>query len=175
MTNPVQPIRFLADAMLGRLARWLRVIGADTLQLPVDAPDANLVACARAEDRVLLTRDRHLLRELRPDRAFDVTADVPLQQLRHVVRAFGLARPAELLTRCLLCNAILIEEDRADVAPLLPPRARELPGPVRRCPICERLYWRGSHARRMEAALDAALPHWRRDAGAPEPSDRILG
>jgi uncharacterized protein with PIN domain len=156
----VQPTRFLADAMLGRLARWLRVIGADTLQLPTDTPDQVLVTRAQAEDRILLTRDRHLLRELRPHRACAVSSDVPLEQLGEVVRAHRLPRPVDLLTRCLLCNTPLLEVALADVLSRVPPAARDLPGPVRLCPTCERVYWRGSHARRMAAALEAALPEW---------------
>jgi uncharacterized protein len=153
--------RFLADAMLGRLARWLRVVGADTLQLPTDTPDGALVARARDDERVLLTRDRHLLRELRPHRELAIRSDVPLMQLGEVVRAFGIRRPDELLTRCLLCNTPLVEMTPAEVLAHVPPRSRELPGPMRRCPTCGRAYWRGSHVRRMEAALEAALPDWR--------------
>jgi uncharacterized protein with PIN domain len=155
------PTRFLADAMLGRLARWLRVVGADTLQLPTDTPDISLVARARADERVLLTRDRHLLRELRPHRELAIRSDVPLTQLGEVVRAFALRRPAELLTRCLLDNTPLVEMTPAEIVEQVPPRSRELAGPMRRCPTCGRAYWRGSHVRRMEAALESALPDWR--------------
>ena len=156
----VQSTRFLADAMLGRLARWLRVIGADTLQLPIEAPDVDLVARAGMEDRVLLTRDRHLIRELRPSRAWAVPSEAPLVQLAEVVQAFDLQRPAELLMRCLLCNAPLVDVAREQGWEELPPTARDLGGPVRRCPSCGRLYWRGSHVRRIEAELAAALPGW---------------
>jgi uncharacterized protein with PIN domain len=153
--------RFLADAMLGRLARWLRVVGADTLQLPTETPDVALVARARDDERVLLTRDRHLLRELRPHRELAIRSDVPLVQLGEVVRAFGIRRPAELLTRCLLCNTLLVEMTPAEILEQVPPRSRELAGPMRHCPTCGRAYWRGSHVRRMEAALETALPDWR--------------
>ena len=156
MTRP----RFLADAMLGRLARWLRVIGYDTVHLPMDTPDAALVRRASEEGRILLTRDRHLLRELRPASAMEVLSEVPLEQLRQVVAALGLAPPAELLCRCLLCNTELDVVAPAAVLEQLPPSAREMPGPVRRCPTCGRVYWRGSHARRMRAALEVALPGW---------------
>jgi len=149
--------RFLADAMLGRLARWLRAIGCDTVQLPIDAPDSDLVERARREDRILLTRDRHLLRELRPHRALQIRSDAPLEQLREVVAACAIARPRELFTRCLVCNAPLLDVRLEDVADRVPPGAREVPGRLRRCPICDRVYWRGSHARRMETALGTAF------------------
>jgi len=154
------PTRFLADAMLGRLARWLRVVGVDTLQLPTDAPDVALVARARDDERVLLTRDRHLIRELRPHRELAIESQVPLVQLGEVVHAFALKRPVELLTRCLLDNTPLIEMTPAEIIEEVPPRSRELTGPMRRCPSCGRAYWRGSHVRRMEAALEMALPRW---------------
>lgn len=153
--------RFLADAMLGRLARWLRAVDADTLQMPLDTADTELVTHAAAEGRVLLTRDRHLLRELRPPGAMALESSVPLQQLVQVVHTFAIRRPAEFLTRCLICNVPLDELTADQARDVVPPRARQLPGVVRRCPSCGRVYWRGSHVRRMEAALSAALPEWK--------------
>jgi len=150
--------RFLADAMLGRLARWLRAVGCDCAQLSLHAPDAEIVALARREDRVLLTRDRHLLRELRPPRALEITSDEPLEQLRHVVATFGFARPATFFTRCMVDNTPLHEVAPVDVADRIPPGAREVPGPFRQCATCGRVYWRGSHARRMEHILDGVFP-----------------
>ena len=147
--------------MLGRLARWLRAIGADTLQLPIESSDHEIVARANAENRVLLTRDCHLLRELRPARGFAPKSDVPLEQLDEVVRHFDLRRPAELLTRCLLCNTDLLVVPPAEAMTVVPPKARGLAGVVRRCHSCGRVYWRGSHVRRMESSLAAALPDWK--------------
>ena len=152
--------RFLADAMLGRLARWLRALGYDTAYDPA-LPDPALVRLAGVEGRVLLTRDRHLLRELRPARAHEVRHDAPLAQLHELVVALELEPPAELFTRCLVCNEPLSAPLGAgEAAPLLPPAARDLPGPVRRCPACGRVYWQGSHVRRMRRALAEALPGW---------------
>ena len=154
------PFRFAADAMLGRLARWLRVLGFDTTYDAVLA-DPELVRRAAAEDRVLLTRDRHLLRELRPAAAVEIRADNPLEQLRDVVATLALPAPAELFTRCLLCNAELSAPlPEAEAMALLPADFREMPGPVRRCLACGKLYWHGSHVRRMRAALERALPGW---------------
>ena len=154
--------RFAADAMLGRLARWLRVLGYDTWY-DIAVADPVLVQVAAEQDRVLLTRDRHLLRELRPPRALEVRHDDPLRQLHDVVHALALQPPRELFTRCMLCNALLFELTREQAAPLLPAGVQDLPGPVRRCPDCGRLYWDGSHVRRMRAALERVLPGW----GAP--------
>jgi len=145
--------------MLGRLARWLRVLGYDTWYDSLVA-DAELVRIAGEEDRILLTRDRHLLRELRPARALEVRQDQPLRQLHDVVHSLALSPPAELFTRCLLCNALLVELTIEQALPLLPAEIEEIPSPVRRCPVCGRVYWDGSHVRRMRAALDRVLPGW---------------
>jgi uncharacterized protein with PIN domain len=151
--------RFAVDAMLGRLARWLRVLGYDA-SYDAGLADPVLVERANAEGRVLLTRDRPLLRELHPDRFVEIRVDEPLQQLKAVADALSLQAPAELFTRCLLCNTPLEVVPPAEALPLLPPDVRDLPGPVRRCPTCGRLYWDGSHVRRMRNALERALPGW---------------
>ncbi|HEV2642947.1 MAG TPA: Mut7-C RNAse domain-containing protein [Candidatus Elarobacter sp.] len=162
--------RFVADAMLGRLARWLRVLGFDTVYDP-PMHDTELVALASSEQRILLTRDRHLLRELRPQHALEIRTDAPLQQLRDVIEALDLIAPAELFTRCLVCNTPLSDVGDAEIEALVPPATRELPGPIRRCPNCARVYWPGSHVRRMRRALEGALPGWLDHTdgrGAPE-------
>lgn len=155
----MNPPRFAADAMLGRLARWLRVLGYDTSH-DMTLADPVLVARAEEEGRILLTRDRHLLKELRPARAHEVRQDDPLLQLKDLVGALELGPPAELFTRCLLCNAVLRVLDEAQARPLLPAGVQDVPGPVRQCPECGRLYWDGSHVRRMRAALERVLPGW---------------
>lgn len=143
--------------MLGRLARWLRVLGYDTVY-DASLHDRALVELANAQDRVLLTRDRHLLRERRPRRAVEITRDAPLEQLSALVDDLGLPVPDELFLRCLVCNTLLDEVPPAEAAALLPPPARGLPGPIRRCPACGRVYWPGSHVRRMIRSLARVFP-----------------
>lgn len=145
--------------MLGRLARWLRVLGYDT-SYDMGLADPEFVRRAEAEDRILLTRDRHLLQDLRPVRAHEVRRDEPLLQLKDLVEALQLAPPAQLFTRCLLDNAALEHLDAQQALPLLPEGVRVLAHDVRRCPRCGRLYWDGSHVRRMRAALERALRDW---------------
>lgn len=153
------PSRFFADAMLGKLARWLRVLGLDTAY-DAEIDDHALTERADAEGRVLLTRDRHLVEHLRPRRSVLIRSDVPLDQLRQVVRACDLGPPAELFTRCPVCNGALRPATIAEREALVPERSRDLPGPVRRCPRCLRVYWLGSHTERMRRTLAAAFPEW---------------
>lgn len=151
--------RFVADAMLGRLARWLRVLDFDTRYEPA-LTDHQLVELADAEGRILLTRDRHLVRFLRPERPLLIAASAPLVQLEEVIRACRLGPPPLLFSRCLLCNTPLCPtraEELAGHPPPLPPEGAE---PVFQCPSCRQLYWPGSHTRRMREALCRALPGW---------------
>jgi uncharacterized protein with PIN domain len=153
-------VRFVADAMLARLARWLRVLGFDTLHDPA-VHDDELVRISGDEGRVLLTRDRQLLRELRPAQSLEITHDAPLEQLTQTVIALALPAPPQLFTRCMMCNSLLsqpLPQEQADA--LVPEGVRGIPGPVRRCPGCGRVYWQGSHTRRMRAAIERTLPGW---------------
>lgn len=162
-------LRFAADAMLGRLARWLRVLGFDT-SYDAGLADPELVRRASEEGRVLLTRDRHLLRELRPAQALEIRQDDPIEQLKAVIATLAPAGPPGLFTRCMLCNACLSDDLPDEEAHrLLPAAMAQAPHPVRHCPGCGRVYWHGSHVRRMRVRLEQALPGW-----MPEGADAVL-
>ncbi|NDY42862.1 hypothetical protein G3N55_08400 [Dissulfurirhabdus thermomarina] len=146
--------RFLADAMLGRLARWLRLLGVDCAYLP-HLPDAALLALARCEGRILVTRDRELARRAGAHGCLLAETEIGAE-LRRVVTRFGLpAAPA--FTRCLRCNRPVRPVHPAAARPFLPPAVGAGASPFTRCPACRRLYWRGGHARRAAARLEAML------------------
>ena len=149
------PPRFAADAMLGRLARWLRLLGIDTFwEAGID--DAELVRRALAEGRVILTRDRRLPEEWRVDDVYRVETRGPSAQLREVVVAFDLTERLAPLSRCSRCNTPLAESSLASVRERVPTRVAAEQERFLRCPQCERVYWRGSHARRI-ARVAASL------------------
>lgn len=154
-TPPGEP-RFAADAMLGRLARWLRVIGADTTWKP-DVADADLARHALEEDRILLTRDRSLTEEWRLPRVLLLASEAPLEQLRQVAAAYGLEWRGRLFRRCSLCNTRLVPLEATALRGRVPQRvARELRR-FAECPSCRRVYWEGSHTRRMRRVLEQTL------------------
>lgn len=156
--------------MLGRLARWLRALGYDTAYDPaVDDPD--LVARAGAEGRVLLTRDRHLVEHLRPARPVLVRSEAPLAQLREVAEACRLGPPPGLFARCTVCNGALRPATAAEVEARVPDRVRRRGGAVWRCDGCGRVYWDGSHTRRMRRTLAAAFPEWAGRLDQPRPGE----
>lgn len=139
--------------MLGRLARWLRVLGYDTLYFP-DGEDAGLVRRALAEDRILLTRDVELGRR-RGVRVILIADDRVENQLREIAHLLPLTAD-EAFSRCLDCNLPLIELERALARDLVPPYVFATQQRFRRCPQCGKVYWRGTHWAHMLATLESA-------------------
>ena len=144
--------RFIADAMLGRLARWLRTLGYDTAYDDAIA-DADLVRRGFEEGRHILTRDRKLLHEWHIDGALLVDSDSTLEQLAEVVAAFRLPRPDRLFTRCRVCNGLLESADRQAVVDRVPARVSARVQDYAECPDCGRVYWEGTHTARMRSVL----------------------
>ena len=151
---PTEP-RFLLDGHLGRLARHLRLLGFDTAH-QAQADDAALAATAAAEDRILLTRDLDLLKRAVVRRGYRVRCPSPEEQLAEVVRQFDLASRSAPFTRCLPCGERLVAAT-ADEAAGAPPSVAARHTEYRRCPACGRLYWRGSHYRRLAALVARVL------------------
>lgn len=147
---------FLADAHLGGLARFLRMLGFDTLHDHAYS-DRDIRRLADSERRVVLSRDRELLKCREISRGCYVHALKAEAQLREVAERYGLAARARPFTRCLRCNVGLREIDKADIAEALPPKVREAQERFTRCDGCGRIYWPGSHYARMRAALGGLL------------------
>jgi chemotaxis methyl-accepting protein methylase/uncharacterized protein with PIN domain len=149
--------RFLADRMLSRLARWLRVAGEDVTAPALagsHAPArAELARRAQAEGRIVLTRDRTFPLP-RADRLLIVATDLD-QQLREFYHAFPADPLARAFTRCSLCNGLAAAAARDDVFADLPPAVREMGRDFRRCRDCGQVYWDGSHTARIRARLGA--------------------
>lgn len=140
-------MKLLADSMLGSLGRWLRLLGYDTA-IAGSEPDWQIVRCARAEGRTILTRDRELAGR-RGVHALLVVADDLDAQLAQAARALSLPAP-QPGTRCLHCNAVLQQANHEDVAADVPPYVLDTQDVFRRCPACRRVYWRGTHWARIE-------------------------
>ncbi|MCR5878647.1 Mut7-C RNAse domain-containing protein [Phenylobacterium sp. J367] len=140
-------MRFLCDEMLVRLARLLRAAGYDTYLAAGGEKDAALLHLAREEGRQLLTRDRRLAEAAQPD-SVRITGFGPEQEARRLSEAVLIDWDFAPFTRCVMDNAPL-RPASLDQIDRMPPRAQALAGPFRACPACGRLYWPGSHARRM--------------------------
>lgn len=152
---PGEEPRFLADVMLGKLARWLRALGYDAAWEPEIADEA-LVRRGIEERRLILTRDRGLAADWWVEGVILIRSDRPLEQLREVAEAVGLSRE-RLFTRCTHCNAPLRPAPASEVEARIPPEIRSRYADFRACPSCGRIYWKGGHVERMRRAIDEAL------------------
>jgi uncharacterized protein with PIN domain/sulfur carrier protein ThiS len=148
--------RFVADAHLGRLARYLRMLGFDTLYEDA-VPDRQLVRISRAGRRILLTRDRELLMHRELTHGVFVRGDRPRKQLRYVVERLDLRSDCLPFSRCMDCNGELEEIDRSAVRGEVPPTVVRTHQHFRRCAGCQHIYWRGTHYKRMLRLVDNVL------------------
>jgi uncharacterized protein with PIN domain len=145
--------RFIADAMLGRLARWLRIMGYDVEYFPL-IDDDELMERSERSGRLVLTRDTLLAKRKRlRGNCFFVAGDHFRDQLRQVVRAYALDPSARFLTRCLECNSPLAEMERGNAEALVPSYVFATQGLFRQCPSCGKIYWGGTHRERMRSEL----------------------
>jgi uncharacterized protein with PIN domain len=144
-------MRFLCDEMLLRLARLLRAAGYDTYLAHDGQGDAELLAIARAENRVLVTRDKKLAARAHP-RAVVVEGRGAYAEAEHLAARLPVDWTLAPFTRCLVDNALLRDASDAEVA-RMPQAAGERTGPFRACPDCSRLYWPGSHVERLGERL----------------------
>jgi len=154
--QPLRTTRFFADAHLGGLARLLRLVGFDT-QYENGLLDAQIEALARDEGRIVLTRDRELLKRRGITHGCFVHALRPREQLREVIGRLDLARSARPFTRCLVCNSPLAPIDKASVLSRLPLDVTKAHVRFTACTGCGRVFWEGSHWKRMRAIVDASI------------------
>ena len=137
--------KFAADRMLARVARWLRMLGADTSFDP-NVGGATMLKAARAEDRIMLTRDKRL--KTAPDVLYLDSNDFR-EQLRQIVTRYPFDTIEHLSSRCSSCNACLLEVDREVVRTRVPPFVYATNDKFFECPKCAHLYWNGTHRERI--------------------------
>jgi uncharacterized protein with PIN domain len=147
---------FVADAMLGKLVRWLRVMGIDVVYDP-RLTDAHLLRCAEREGRVLLTRDHRLANRRGPVRRLLIESAYYHEQVGEVVRAFQLAGRIRVFSRCIRCNTSLRPVSRDLVAGKVPAYVFGTQMTFKTCDACDRLYWSGTHRDNMLRQLRAML------------------
>ena len=152
---PLHGYSFIADAHLGGLAHLLRMAGFDT-RYRNDYEDREIVRIAGQEGRIVLTRDRDLLKYREVTHGCYVHAVKPAQQFIELIRRLDLAPHIRPLSLCLLCNAPLIPAERERIVARLPPSVRSRYARFTTCPMCGQVYWEGSHWKRMRMMVDRA-------------------
>jgi uncharacterized protein len=150
--QPLRESRFVLDVHLGRLARTLRLLGFDAAWRN-NSTDEELATTSAEEQRILLTRDRGLLKRSTVTRGYFVRSTERRSQIVEVLRRFDLFGAIAPYGRCLECNGVLKPVAKKDVERRLPPRTRQDYHDFRTCPGCGRIYWRGSHYDRLAALV----------------------
>jgi len=155
-TSPAVDANFVLDVHLGRLAAYLRMLGFDTFYRSC-FDDVEIAAVSAEEGRVLLTRDRGLLKRGNVTQGYWLRETDSRRQAAEIVARYALARAIRPFTRCMACNEKLVDVPKALILDRLPPRTAALYDEFRQCPRCRRVYWKGSHYRRMEQWIATLL------------------
>ncbi len=162
--EPLGEVRFVADGHLGRLARYLRLLGFDTSYDPA-WDDPELVRISTGENRILLTRDVGLLKHGAVTHGSFIRATDAREQMTEVVQRFHLAELIEPLIRCVSCNGMLVPVAKEEIVHRLPPGTRRHVDEFSLCSSCGKIYWRGAHYDELLRIVESAR---RAEAGRVE-------
>ncbi|OBI78496.1 hypothetical protein A5664_17575 [Mycolicibacterium fortuitum] len=154
--EPLRHPRFVVDVNLGRLARLLRVLGFD-VWWSSDADDQTLADISLDQQRILLTRDRGLLKRRAITHGLFVHSQHPEEQTLEVLRRLDLRRRIKPFTRCVRCNGQLAPVAKEQVIDQLEPLTRRYYDEFSQCPECGRIYWAGSHFDKLSRLVDRLL------------------
>jgi len=155
-SNSVEPddsMKFIVDSMLGRLAKWLRILGYDTLY-DASMDDEELFFTAHLEKRILLTRDGELARRMNEKYCTFIYSERVKEQVKQVMAKYNLHPVEQVFTRCTLCNGLLTEIDRDSVKHRVPDLVYVTVETFAYCRNCSKIYWPGSHLKGVKQILD---------------------
>jgi uncharacterized protein with PIN domain len=155
-TKPLRKLRFIADVHLGTLVRYLRMLGFDTLYRN-DYADPEIIQTAAAEQRVILTRDRGILKHKSVTHGYYVHSSKPDKQIQEVLQRFDLYSSMQTFTRCIRCNGTIAQIEKRKIEQRLQPNTLKYYNLFFICQRCDQLYWKGSHYWRMQAKIAGLL------------------
>lgn len=154
--TPLRHTAFIADVHLRKLAHYLRMLGLDTLHTN-DYTDDQIVDIAVREGRIILTRDRMLLKHGAVTHGYWVRSTVPIEQAREVIRRFDLRDQVHPFARCPSCNGEIVAASKDGVYDRIPPKTAAWLDEYFICMACGKLYWRGTHFPRLQATVERIL------------------
>jgi hypothetical protein len=150
--KPVTGLKFIADDMLGKLAKRLRMMGFD-VSYPKISADSLLLRKSREENRIILTRDTGLVK-VRGVQAILIKSKKLSEQLKEVIKALKLKIiPEQMFSRCTICNSKLIKIKKEKIKGKVPPLIYKLFGDFTYCPVCHKIYWKGTHFEKIISEL----------------------
>ena len=150
-------MKFIVDANVGKLTKWLRLMGHDAIFFD-GRNDGDMIALAFSEDRTILTRDTHIMEwgvvKSGRVKTLLIENDDPEAQICQVLRDLHIEVPGNSFTVCLECNVPLVDVAREDVKNRVPPYVFRTQANFLECPKCRRIYWRGTHWQSMVKRLE---------------------
>ncbi|MGE5430781.1 MAG: Mut7-C RNAse domain-containing protein [Syntrophomonadaceae bacterium] len=151
--KPLREPKFVLDVHLGKLARYMRMLGLDTLYDNNYSKD-DLVNISLEKRRTILTRDRNILKRNDVTHAYWVRSEDALDQAREVIERFHLESELKEFSRCMECNGVLESVIKEDILDGLPPKVEKSQTEFYRCPECLRVYWKGTHYEKMQHLIN---------------------
>jgi uncharacterized protein with PIN domain len=156
--KPLRTTRFILDVHLGKLARNLRMLGFDSLYRN-DYHDEEIVSTALREKRIILTRDRGILKIKTVTHGYCIRSLAPLLQITEVLKRFDLYSQVDPFSRCISCNGILAPVEKKAIAHRLEQKTKEYYDEFSICSACGKLFWKGTHYYRMKRFIDQLMDH----------------
>jgi hypothetical protein len=147
--QPLREPKFILDVHLGRLSKYMRLCGFDSL-FERDLNDREIVSISVSERRIILTRDRDLLKARLVTHGYWIRSKGSEEQLKEVLRRFDLNNDLRIFTRCLECNGMMRDVPKEEIIDQLMPKTRDYYSDFKKCGGCGKIYWEGSHYERMK-------------------------
>jgi len=154
--KPLRETKFIADVHLGKLTRHLRLYGFDTHYEP-GISDSEIIDHSLQDKRIILTRDRGLLKNRQVTRGYWIRSAYPAEQIKELFVRFSLKTNINPFTRCMECNSILTDTGKEEISVRLLPKTRQYYDKFKECPGCGRIYWNGSHYESMKKNIEEML------------------
>ncbi len=154
--KPLRTLKFVLDVHLGKLAKYMRMLGFDTLY-ETGYDDMDIVAIAGNEKRIILTRHRELLKMKVVTHGYWIRSTNPLKQAAEVIHRFDMISSSKPFYRCLACNGIIMKTDKESVLPCIEAGTKRYYEEFSRCTSCGKIYWKGTHYERMERIIEKLM------------------
>ncbi|KPK87130.1 twitching motility protein PilT [bacterium SM23_31] len=142
--KPLRKPKYILDVQLGKLAKYLRMLGFDTL-FENNYDDSEIVKIAKAEKRTILTRDVSILKIKAVTHGYWIRSQKPTEQITEVITRFDLYSNIKPLSRCIACNGIINKTTKESVIHKLQPKTKRYYNEFYQCKSCKKVYWKGSH------------------------------
>jgi uncharacterized protein with PIN domain len=146
--EPLREVKFILDVHLGKLAKYLRLLGFDA-HLDTNLDDMEIIEMAALQNRIILTRDKMLLKNARVTHGYFVRSTDPKKQVEEIVERFYLGSKINAFSRCLECNVLIEDVSKKEIIDRIPEKTKKYFDKFWICPNCRRIFWEGSHYDRM--------------------------